>query len=158
MDSQLDQQIRALSDAEALEAAQLYAFEVGATPDEPLDPAVAEHELLLAPTDHVAELAQLARLLLLTGTANDDPAAARAVAGAGQTQFVLGGAEIVLLAGLLVTAYHVHKTDGKIHDTTVEKTVTKPDGTVEVEVTHEVRYGISGRLLSLLTRVPGDTE
>jgi hypothetical protein len=153
MDPELDHKIRALSDAEALEAAQLYALEIGALPEAELDEAVRADDLLQSPQDHIPDLAQLARLLLLTGAAEDAPAARRSIDGAGQTQFILGGAEIVLLAGLLVTAYHVRVSKGKLAETTTTKTTTKPDGSVEVAVTHDVSYGISGKLASLLTKV-----
>lgn len=153
MDPLLDQRVRTLSDAEALEAAQLYALEIGAVPTAEIAEDVGAHDLLARPQDHLPDLAQLARLLLLSGAAQDDPAVARSVEGAGRTQFVLGGAEIVVLAGLLVTAYHVHVTKGRSSETTTTKTTKREDGSVEVEVTREVRYGISGNLASLLVKV-----
>jgi hypothetical protein len=154
MDNSLEAQIRELSDAESLEAAQLFVLDLGITPNPALDSLVASDELMAAPQSHLREFAELARLLLLNGAASDDVLEVeRSVAGTGRTQFILGGGEIVLLTGLLVTAYHVLVTKGKTKEITRESIETRPDGSIKVEITSEVEYGISARLFALLDKI-----
>ena len=154
MTSDLTATILELPDTEALEAAQFYALELPLTVAE-TPKAVASEEILTAPQENLKELAQLSRLLLLSGVEDDRDSVARSINGAGKTQFILGGAEIVALAVLLVKAANLVVTKGKTSVKETETTETNSDGSTKVTHTTETKYGLTAlpKVASLLAKL-----
>ena len=92
---------------------------------------------------------QLLRFLLRQAAREDDEqrqALLEAIEGAGQKQVVVELALAIAL-GSLATMYLIHKTEGKISDTTTRTTETLPDGTIKVSVKHETIYVNAGSAL-----------
>src|SRR5215831_2651122 len=105
----------------AIEAARFVAAEVaGDVSDEEVEQSgawVGEQ-----PFSHVHDVEMLARVLLCVQAASGPDGAARvenAIAGSGRQNLVLGGVEIVALAGLGVIALQVILTRGKVVDKTM---------------------------------------
>jgi hypothetical protein len=143
--------IEGLSREEALEAAKYLSQSLGATPEK----ATTEKKALQSLTDHpfanVEDIEQLARLLLLSAAAvpECEDAVRKAVGGAGGKQFILGGAEIVVLSSLALYALQVVITKGKTLDEKVV-TITEEKGKKIVEIRKTVRYGVSAKLSEIL--------
>jgi hypothetical protein len=154
MTDELVEKIKNLPDEVALEAGQLFTMELGIVSADDLG-ALGDDPLLADPQQHVDELAELARVLLLSAATDevDRDAAARSVDGAGRKQFILGGAEIVLLAGLLVTAYRAHRTGGKKKESRTVTSETRPDGTTVTTINETVEYDTSNLVADLLKQV-----
>ncbi|HSH77299.1 MAG TPA: hypothetical protein VLA19_02065 [Herpetosiphonaceae bacterium] len=152
----LIQQIQQLTREQALEAA---GFLADAIPEEGRPDVAAQPEfqqIADQPYQHLEEVEQVARLLLLAAATTeeyrDDVQAA--IAGTGQKQVILGGMEIVALATIALGALHVLITKGK---TSEEETTTfrEENGQTVVEIKKKVEYGISGTLASMLKNLGG---
>lgn len=141
----LVQRIQTVDETTAIEAAQLLASALGVSRD-------AETQVEL---DNRTDVADLGRILLAVA-ANDPettPLVEEALAGAGHKQLVLGGAELVILAGLAVSALHMCITKGKtkeVETLTIEK---NPDGTDKMTVHKETTFGVSARLGNLIKTI-----
>ncbi|MDQ1638774.1 MAG: hypothetical protein QOF62_2113 [Pyrinomonadaceae bacterium] len=149
--SDLANSIEKLAREETLEAAQNLALQISqnASPGEP------EEELLKPfiekPYEHIQEIEQLARLVLLTAAADseNEEAVRSAIQGAGRKQLILGGAEIVALATLGLFALNLLVTKGKSSERHTVK-IDEQDGKTTFVIENEVSYGISPSLGQLL--------
>jgi hypothetical protein len=121
------EQILALPRETAIEAARFISAEIAA--DASIEAAEKAGAWASAkPFSHVDDVETLARVLLIAQALGGDAAAARAsvaIAGTGRQNVVLGGMEIVALAGLGVIALQISLTRGKVSDTTMELTQDK---------------------------------
>lgn len=151
MDASLVNMIEGLPRDQALEAARFVAEAMGVTADEQAAAAVAA--LTDAPYESLEEIDQLARLLLLASAVDPDleDGVRTAIEGAGRKQFIFGGAEIVALAVLAVSALHVVISKGKKAETERVEISTKADGMTVTTIDRKVTYGISARLGKVLT-------
>ena len=110
------------------------------------------------PFTHVGDVETLARLVLIAGALGDAETSARvdtAIAGAGRQNLVLGGGEIVALAGLGVIALQILLTRGKLTDreiTTGQDSNGRP--TVIIRVT-EKPISLSESLATVLKTMFG---
>jgi hypothetical protein len=154
----LTDKILALSDNEACEAGQFLAIELGASPDAAIRDDLAADPLLTEKGATPTDIGQLARVLLLI--AAEDPestdAVERSVAAVGRQFFVLGGAEIVILAGLLVTAYQIHVTKGikeVSRRTTIERSA---DGAEKVVISEKTKFNVTNVVAGMLRRLVPD--
>jgi len=87
----------------------MLAAELGAHPDvSPID-----HEAITKPERHPDDLEALAKVLLLITADIDPDAVTSAIDGAGNKQLILGGAELVALAVLIVGGLQVIISRGK---------------------------------------------
>jgi hypothetical protein len=147
----LEAKIAELSREEALEAARYLSQSLGATTDKAETEKKALQSLTAQPYANVADIEQLARLLLLSAAATPEyeGAVQKAIKGAGEKQFILGGAEIVALASLALYALHLVITKGKTLDEQVVR-ITEEKGESRIEIRKTVRYGISARVSDIL--------
>ncbi|HLG82490.1 MAG TPA: hypothetical protein VKY22_15850 [Bradyrhizobium sp.] len=126
-ETELVEQIMVLPRETAIEAARFVAAEIAA--DAPVDTAEKAGAWASAtPFSHVEDIETLARLVLVALALGGEEAAARAsaaIAGTGRQNVVLGGMEIVALAGLGVIALQILLTRGKVTDSTMELTKDK---------------------------------
>jgi hypothetical protein len=152
----LQTRIQELDQATAYEAAELLAAELGADPDAyPID-----HDVLTDPMTHQDDLEDLAKVLLLATADLDSDAVARAIDGAGHKQLVLGGAELIGLAILIVGGIQVIMARGKTSEH-VETVVVERDSSGQEQMTttkRTTRYGISGRVAGLLELLAGSSQ
>jgi hypothetical protein len=116
MPDELLNRVMALPRESAIEAARFVAAEVtGDVPDQQVEQAGAW--VSKQPFAHVGDVEALARILLCAQALSGAEEAARverAIAGSGRQNLVLGGLEIVALAGLGVIALQVVLTGGKL--------------------------------------------
>lgn len=143
----LHTQIRQLDRAIAWEAAQMLAAELGADPDvSPID-----HEAITKPERHPDDLEALAKVLLLITADIDPDAVTRAIDGAGNKQLILGGAELVALAVLIVGGLQVIISRGKTSEH-VEIIVERDSNGEEhiVRIGRTTHYGIPSPVASIL--------
>ena len=151
--TELTDRIEALDRNTAYEAAQILAADLGADSDT----APVEHEILVNPEAHQGDLEELAKVLLLA-TADVDPEAVElAIEGAGQTQFILGGGELVILGYLIVNGLQIVLAKGKTSEE-VKTVVTEQnsDGsTRQTETTKKTRWDVSKNAASLLGKLLG---
>lgn len=147
----LEKQINDLTREETLEAAQYLATKISGVHA----PGERERELLQPFTDqpyaNIEEIEQLARVLLLTAVNEDgyQDSVKVAIEGAGRKQLILGGAEIVALAGIGLIALHILMTKGKSAEEEAI-TIEEKDGRTTVSIKRKTNYGISGSLGKLL--------
>jgi hypothetical protein len=147
----LIQRIQELSREEALEAAGFVGKELTSASS----PSETEKDLLkpltIQPYQNIEELEQLARLMLITGASMPEfqETIRKAVEGAGQKQFILGGAEIVVLSVLALGALHVIVSKGRESEEEVIK-IEEKDGKTSITIRKKVRYGIGTKLGSIL--------
>jgi hypothetical protein len=126
-EAELVEQIMALPRETAIEAARFISAEIAA------DASIEATEKAGAwasakPFSHVDDVETLARVLLIAQALGGDAAAARAgvaIAGTRRQNVVLGGMEIIALAGLGVIALQISLLRGKVSDTTMELTQDK---------------------------------
>jgi hypothetical protein len=106
--------IHSLRRDQALEAARFVAKSLAG--NEPADADAPELKAISEePYRHLPDVEVLARLVLLSAAATPEGATQveQAIAGAQRKQFILGGAEIVMLAALAVVALKIVVTKGK---------------------------------------------
>jgi hypothetical protein len=75
------------------------------------------------------------------------------IAGAGRKNLVLGGTELVVIAGLAVNALQICLSKGrtsKVEEITIEQ---REDGTSVASIHSKVTYGVSARLATLIRSV-----
>jgi len=153
-DVELIQQIQQLSREQALEAA---GFVADAITEESKPEIDAEDELKRItdqPYQHLEEIEQMARLLLMEAATIEDYQGyvQSAVEGAGKKQVILGGMEIVALAVISLGALHVILSKGRISEGKTTK-IRDENGKTVIEIKEEVKYGISGTLASILKNI-----
>ncbi|MGB9178454.1 MAG: hypothetical protein WCB68_04330 [Pyrinomonadaceae bacterium] len=149
--SDLTKSIETLTREEALEAAQNLALRISKD-ESPGDREEAVLKPLIEkPFENIQEIEQLARLVLLTAAANpeNDEVVRSAIAGAGRKQFILGGAEIVVLATVGLFALNLLVTKGKASEHETIK-IEEADGKTTITVENQVSYGISQSLGQVL--------
>lgn len=151
MDDALVKTIKELPRDQAMEAARFLAEAMAVTVDK--RGATAVEPLTTEPYESLEEIDQLARLLMLASAADPEleDEVRSAIEGAGRKQFIFGGAEIVALAALAVSALHVVMTKGKKGETEKIKVEEKSDGTTVTTIDRKVTYGITARLGQVLT-------
>jgi hypothetical protein len=149
--SDLVKQIEELTREEALEAAQYLSAALGASAEKASAEQAALQPLTEQPYAHLEDIEGLARILLLSAAAvpEYEEAVRKAVEGAGGKQFILGGAEIVVLSSLALLALQTVLTKGKTSEETV-MTITEEKGKTIVKVQKSVRYGVSEKLRDIL--------
>jgi len=147
----LIREIENLSREQALEAAGFVSDQVTIDAETDGNEAEALEPLTDQPYQNIEEIEQLARLLLITAalTPEYQETVRRAIEGAGEKQFILGGAEIVALAVLTVGALHVLVSEGKESEEEVITIESEGDKTTTT-IHRTTKYGISGRLGSML--------
>jgi hypothetical protein len=147
----LIKQIDQLSREEALEAAGFVGKKLTdnrATGDAEravLDPLTAQ------PYQHIVELEQLARLVLISGASMPEyeQVVRNAVEGAGKKQFILGGGEIVVISVIALAALHVMVSKGKESEEQVI-TIEEKDGQTTTTIRKQVKYAVGIKLGSIL--------
>jgi hypothetical protein len=146
----LVERIEKLNREEAIEAAQFLSRSLtggqgaGAAENSAVAPIKAQ------PFKYLEEVEQLARVILLAAAANPEyeKEVEKALAGSGHKQIVLGGMEIIALAGIGLAALHVVITRGKSKEQ-VDTEIVNADGT-KVKISKTTSYGISSRLGDVL--------
>lgn len=144
-------EIEALDDASVAEAAQLLSATLGAdAPSDILDRDFKDH-----PIEHRANIVDLSRLLLMAAATDPDtqPLVSESIAGTGRKNLVLGGTELVVIAGLAVNALQICLSKGrtsKVEEITIEQ---REDGTSVASIRSKVTYGVSARLATLIRAV-----
>jgi hypothetical protein len=144
----LSERIEKLNREQAIEAAQFLSRSLAhgqsAVEDSALTPIKAQ------PFKYLEEVEQLARIILLSAAANPEYEAEveKALAGTGQKQIILGGMEIIALAGIGLVALHVIVTGGKSKET-IDTEIVSADGT-KLKTSQTTSYGISSRLGDVL--------
>jgi len=143
--------INNLSREQSLEAAKYLSASLGASADKVAKERTALQPLTEQPYANAADIEALARLLLLSAAAEPDyqVAVEKAVDGAGVRQFILGGAEIVVISSLALYALQLVITKGKAQTDEVVK-ITEEAGKKSVEVRKTVRYGVGSKLADIL--------
>jgi hypothetical protein len=146
----LADQIEGLSRDQAIEAAQFLSRSLSRGQEVGEDEMAALAPLLAQPYEYVDEVEQLARVTLLAAAATPEYEAnvRKAIAGTGRKQVILGGADIVALAGIGLLALDVIITRGKSEETVSSEFISQ-DGT-KVNISKTTRFGISGRLGNIL--------
>jgi predicted dinucleotide-utilizing enzyme len=98
-------------------------------------------EVRESPNAHLAEVDDLARLVLLVGASDPElrESVEEAVEAVGRRAFIFGGAEIVALAAIGAFVFTSVQSKGKA--TEKKKTTVKPDGTV---ITDEETVWVAG--------------
>ena|ERR1039457_4379945 len=119
----------------------------------PLIKEIADH-----PYQHLEEIEQIARLLLLNAATMDDfkPYVRPAIEGAGQKQVILSGGEIVALATIALGALQIVFSKGKTYTEKITE-IREENGKTVVKIKEVAKYGISGVLASILKKI-GVTE
>jgi hypothetical protein len=144
-------EIEALDDASTAEAAQLLAATLNAdASSDILDPDFKDH-----PMEHRSDIVDLSRLLLMAAAIDPrtQPLVSESIAGVGRKNLVLGGAELVIIAGLAVNALQICLSKGmtsKVEEVTIEQ---REDGTSVASIHNKVTYGVSARLATLIRSV-----
>lgn len=143
--------INELSREQALEAARYLSASLGVSTDNVARERAALEPLTQQPYANAADIEALARLLLLTAAAEPDYqiAVQKAVDGAGVKQFILGGAEIVIISSLALCALQTVIAKGKTQTDEV-MTITEEGGKRTVEVRKTVKYGVGKQLADVL--------
>jgi hypothetical protein len=154
--SELIKDIENLSQEEALEAAGFVSEAISADSDRARPETALLKPITDKPYQNIAEIEQLARLLLITAalTPKYEVTVRKAVEGAGQRQFILGGAEIAGLGALALYALHILVTKGKESQEELIEVVTVGDQTTTT-IRKTTKYGVSARLGSMLKSVLG---
>jgi len=149
----LVERIRNLSSEQALEAAQFLSKSVAPQPANAPDATSALAPLIKQPYKNLPQIEQRARLLLLTAAVTSEyhEEARKAVDGAGKKQFILGGAEIVLLAMVGLGALQTILAKGKVSETTkINVTPGKDGGDVTISGEKTIVYGVGIDLAAIL--------
>jgi hypothetical protein len=109
-----------------------------------------------SPYQHIADIEDLARVTLLAYAADEKNAlvVVEIVNGVGRKNFVFGGAEIVAVGAIALAALHIVLSDGKTAQKRTVK-VTRDGDKETVEITDDVKYGISGVVSRLIEIVSG---
>jgi hypothetical protein len=148
--STLSERIEKLNREQVIEAAQFLSRSLteGQKAGEAENAALAQ--LKARPFKYLGEVEQLARIILLAAAANPEyeEEVEKALAGTGHKQIILGGMEIVALAGIGLVALHVIVTRGKSKEN-LETEIISPDGT-KVKTSKTTSYGISSSLGDIL--------
>lgn len=145
----LEHRIQQLDRATALEAAQFLAADLGGT----TELALPDNEITSDPLAHQEDFENLAKLLLLI-TSDVDPGAVEiAIDNTGERQFVLGGAELIMLAVLAISGLQVVFSRGRTSEESVTVEERDADGSVRKITTHKSTYGLSGNLGKLLSSI-----
>jgi hypothetical protein len=112
-------------------------------------------QLLKQPYANIVELEQLARVTLIGAalTPEYEEVTRKAIEGAGQKHFILGGVEIVALSIVALAVLHVIVTKGKVSETDTFSFEEKDGKMVAVSQKKEVKYGISPGLAAALKSV-----
>ncbi|HEX8227750.1 MAG TPA: hypothetical protein VF826_00380 [Chloroflexia bacterium] len=144
-------QIEALSREQVLEAAGFLGDRLTSDDAQWLAETPEIRQLTEEPYSNLEDLEQLCRLALVAGalTPEYEDHVRNAILGSGKKQFILGGLEIVALAVLAVGALHVIVTKGKKDEHEIMR-ITEEDGKKTVEIQRHTRYGISGKIASML--------
>jgi hypothetical protein len=146
----LRERIEKLNREQAIEAAQFlsrsltHGQSAGEAENAALTPIKAQ------PFKYLEEVEQLARIILLSAAATPEceKEVEKALAGTGQKQIILGGLEIVALAGIGLVALHVIITHGKSKEF-VNTEIVSNDGT-KLKTSKTTEYGISSSLGDIL--------
>jgi hypothetical protein len=144
-------EIEALDDASVVEAAQLLAATLGADPSSDiLDPDLKDH-----PMEHRADIVDLSCLLLMAAATDlhTQPFVSESIAGVGRKNLILGGAELVIIAGLAVNALQICLSKGMTSKVEEVKIEQWEDGTSVASIQSRVTYGVSDRLATLIRSV-----
>jgi hypothetical protein len=149
--------IEQMSREEAFEAIGLIGAYIA---PEASDESMAQQsldQLLKQPYANIDELEQLARVTLIGAalTPEYEEVTRKAIEGAGQKNFILGGAEIVALSIVALAALHVIVTKGKASESETFAFEEKDGKLVAVSQKKEVKYGISSGLAAALKSVFG---
>jgi hypothetical protein len=149
--SDLVEKIQTLSREEALEAAGYVCDALGIDLDKTGAERTALESLTAQPFQSIQEIEQLARLVLMTAalTPEHEDAVRKAIEGSGQKQFILGGAEIVMLGALALGTLHIMVSKGKERE---EETISikKVGDETTTTICKTVQYGITGKLAGIL--------
>lgn len=153
---ELIEQINKLTRDQALEAAG-FISDVITEGDEPnIDAESKLKSITDEPYKNLEEIEQMARLLLMKAAMLEEYRndVKSAIEGAGKKQFILGGTEIVALAAISLCALHVVLSKAKSYEGKTTKIYKdKETGETVVEIKEEVKYGISGTLVSILKAI-----
>lgn len=107
-----------------------------------------------SPESHIAEVEELARVILLWAAAQPQLSAdvTEAVEGVGQRAFIFGGLEIVALAALGVYVFNSIQSHGIA--TTEEETEIKPDGTKrhKKKVVYLAKSGVTSKIFGAIAQ------
>jgi hypothetical protein len=141
--------INNLNREEALESGQYVALKI--TAGETVGDR--EKEILKPLTDqpyaNIKEIEELTRLVLLAAGTEGEYDVKTAIEGAGRKQFILGGAEIVVLAGIALLALQTIYNKGKGSETKSFK-IEEENGKVSISFDQKTTYGVSSSLGSIL--------
>jgi hypothetical protein len=150
---ELIEQIHQLSRERALEAAGFLADAITEESQPEIGADDKLKEITDQPYEHLEEIEQMARLLLMEAAMIEEYQGyvQSALEGAGKKQVILGGAEIVAIAIVALGALHVVVSKGKVSeaDTTI---IIEENGRKVVEIKKEVKYAISGTLASIFEK------
>jgi hypothetical protein len=149
--SDLATRIERLSREEALEAAQYVSRRVAGGEAGEAE-RVALGPIVNAPLRDVPVVEELARLVLLSAAADPElrGTVESAIEGAGRKNLILGGPEIVALAGIGLLALNTLLARGRTsEEESVE--ITEENGKRTIKIDRQVRYGVSGRLGEILS-------
>jgi hypothetical protein len=150
--------IQALTREEAMEAALALAQELEASEEPHGEAGRFVQAVKTAPLQHIEETEELARVLLVAAAADEDfaPTVREILDAIGTRAFILGGLEIVALAGLGVAALHILLSKGRTHENEELTLKFGPNGEVtEMVVRGEVGYGISADLGGVVAGAAG---
>jgi hypothetical protein len=141
------ERIAGLSEAEALEAAQLLFTALGLEPGKAPDSSV-----LTDPLAHRVELDSLARVALSLAALDEDtaPIVDESIDGAGHKQFVLGGGEILAIAGAIAVLIRAIGARGRSKVDEAITFETKNDEVTSVTIHRTVTYGATDKLADLI--------
>jgi hypothetical protein len=150
--------IQALTREEAMEAALALAQELE-TGEEPQGEARRFVQAVnTAPLQHVEEIEELARIILVAAAADEDlaPTVREILDAIGTKAFILGGLEIVALASLAVAALHIIISKGRTRENKELTLEFDQNGNVKKMVIHGTTdYGIRADLKGIVAQAAG---
>jgi len=102
--------------------------------------------------EHRADIVDLSRLLLLAAATDPEkqPLVAESIAGAGRRNLILGGAELVIIAGLVLNAIQMCIPRERTEEFTLEQ---RPDGSSVTSIRKKVTYRVSGRAAKMVRSI-----
>ena len=150
--------IQAFTREEAMEAALSLAQELQ-TGDVPQGEALRFVQAVrAAPLQHVEATEELARIILIAAATDEDlaPTVAEILGAIGAKAFILGGLEIVALAGLAVVALHIIISKGRTRESKDLTLEFDPHGNVTKMVVHQTtNYDIPADLKGIVAQAAG---
>lgn len=145
--NELQQRIEKLTREEVFEAAQFIAQEIseGRLPEEREDEVLKE--ITEKPFENIDEFENMARILLSVAAETPDlqDKVEQAIAGIGKKQLILGGAEIIMLAGLFLVGLHIVISRG-VSSVSEKTEYEEKNGKSYVRINKKTTYGISSVL------------